>query len=169
MKNKGFTLVELLAVIAILGVVIVLVVPSALSALRNGKQMLKKYDMQGVEEAGKLYVADLDNGFLTYTYNAENNIVVNGKTITPNTELKGYDLKVYLIEYGPIDVTMETLVQEEYYDKGCKYATNENEKDINCHLPKSCTLSVGIESEMGKDGIHYVTTGYTAQIKSGCE
>lgn len=169
MKNKGFTLVELLAVISIIGVVMVLFMPTMLSALRNGKNLLKKYDLEGVEDAGKMYVTDLDNGILTYTYRGSENIEVNGKVITPNTELSGYDLKVFLIEHGPIEVTMETLVAGDYYDKNCKYATKEGEKDKNCHFPKTCTLSVGLEHSFSKDNRYYVTTGYTSKIVRGCE
>ncbi|MCH5167232.1 MAG: type II secretion system protein [Erysipelotrichales bacterium] len=169
MKNKGFTLVELLAVISIMGVVMVLFLPTMLAALRNGKNLLKKYDLEGVEDAGKMYAADLDNGVITYTYTGDEDIEVNGKIIKPNTELKGYDLKVYLIEKGPIEVTMETLVAGDYYDKNCKYATNPGEKDKNCHLPKTCTLSIGLEHTLSKDGLYYVTTGYTSKIVRGCE
>ena len=53
MKNKGFTLVELLAVLSIIGVVAILVMPTMLEALRNGKTMLKKFDKQGVLDAGE--------------------------------------------------------------------------------------------------------------------
>ena len=52
MKNKGFTLVELLAVLSIIGVVAILVMPTMLEALRNGKTMLKKFDKEGVLDAG---------------------------------------------------------------------------------------------------------------------
>lgn len=168
-KSNGYTLVELLAIISIIGAVIILFIPMMLNSLGNAKKMLGEYDLEGLEDAGKMYVTDLDNGIKTYTYKGTSDISINGKTIKPNTELSGYDLKVYLIQKGPIDVTAEFLVSEGYYDENCKYATKAGEKDRNCHAPKNCTLSVGLDYTLTKDKVYYVTTGYTAKIKSGCE
>ena len=168
MKNKGYTLVELLAIISILGVVMILMMPTMLSALRNSKLLIKKYDLEGVEDAGKMYVADRDNGIKSYIYNGDNDIIIRDKTIKPGTHLSGYDFKVYLIDNGPITVDMKTLVEGGYYDKDCKYAENPDEKDINCHLPKDCTLLVGINAKYTSDG-YYVTEEYTAKIGDNCE
>lgn len=173
-KNKGFTLVELLAVISILGVVMILVVPTMLRALGNAKKELSKYDLEGVEDAGKMYVTDLDEGIRDYTYTGKTAIVVNEKTITPGTVLSGYDLKVYIINMGGINVDMGTLVKEGYYNDGCHYAGETFggkvlTEDVGCKLPKDCTLKVGIDYKMSNDGVYYVTKGYTAEIVSGCE
>lgn len=169
MKNKGFTLVEMLTVVSILGVIIILTFPTMMQVFYGARKKLGDYDMQGVEDAGKMYVADLDNDILTYTYNGTKTITVNKKQVTPGTVLSGYDLKVYIIENGPIEVTMETLVKGGYYDENCEYATKPGEKDSNCNLPKTCTLKVGIDWTTSKDGAYYVTKGYTAEIGKGCE
>lgn len=174
MKNKGFTLVELLAVISILGVVMILVVPTMLRALGNSKKLLSEYDLEGVEDAGKMYVNDMDEGLRNYTYNGKDPIVVNDKTITPGTVLSGYDLKVYIINVGGILVDMGTLVKEGYYNDGCHYAGETFggkvlTEDVDCKLPKECTLRVGIDYKMSNDGVYYVTNGYKAEIVSGCE
>ena len=174
MKNRGFTLVELLAVISIMGVVMILVVPTMLRALGNAKKELSKYDLQGVEDAGKMYVTDLDEGILNYTYTGKDNITVNNKVITPGTVLTGYDLKVYIINMGGITVDMGTLVKGGYYNEGCHYAGETFggkvlTEDVDCKLPKECTLRVGIDYKMSNDGVYYVTNGYTAEIVSGCE
>lgn len=174
MKNKGFTLVELLAVISVMGVVMILVVPTMLRALGNSKKLLNQYDMQGVEDAGKMYVNDMDEGLRNYTYTGSENITVNDKTITPGTVLSGYDLKVYIINMGGILVDMGTLVKEGYYNDGCHYAGETFggkvlTEDVDCKLPKECTLRVGIDYKMSNDGVYYVTNAYTAEIVSGCE
>lgn len=174
MKNKGFTLVELLAVISIMGVVMILVVPTMLRALGNSKKLLSQYDLEGVEDAGKMFVTDMDEGLRDYTYNGSETIVVNDKTITPGTVLSGYDLKVFIINQGGILVDMGTLVKEGYYNDGCHYAGETFggkvlTEDLDCKLPKECTLRVGIDYKMSNDGVYYVTNGYKAEIVSGCE
>lgn len=174
MKNKGFTLVELLAVISIMGVVMILVVPTMLRALGNSKKLLNQYDLEGVEDAGKMYVNDMDEGLRDYKYTGSKAIVVNDKTITPGTVLSGYDLKVFIINQGGILVDMGTLVKEGYYNDGCHYAGETFggkvlTEDLDCKLPKECTLRVGIDYKMSKDGVYYVTNGYKAEIVSGCE
>lgn len=174
MKNKGFTLVELLAVISIMGVVMILVVPTMLRALGNSKKLLSQYDLEGVEDAGKMFVTDMDEGLRDYTYNGSEAIVVNDKTITPGTVLSGYDLKVFIINQGGILVDMGTLVKEGYYNDGCHYAGETFggkvlTEDLDCKLPKECTLRVGIDYKMSNDGVYYVTNGYKAEIVSGCE
>ena len=48
MNKKGFTLVELLAVIAILGVLMLIVLPNALSSYRNSKKSIFLSDIQSI-------------------------------------------------------------------------------------------------------------------------
>ena len=57
-KGKGFTLVELLAVIVVLAIVLIVAVPGVLSVINQSKQ--KSYDMQleMIKEAGRLYVTE---------------------------------------------------------------------------------------------------------------
>jgi len=159
MNKKGFTLVELLAVISILGVVAILAIPTLLSALDKGKKLSKQYDEEGIVEAAKMYLIDLDNGVKTITYSGSN-ITVNNKTVKNGDVLSGYDLKVYLIQKGGINVTMKTLVEGGYYDDDCDYTNNPG----RCEVPSDCTIKVSLNYSKSNDGIYYTTTGYTAYI-----
>lgn len=174
MKNKGFTLVELLAVLSILGVVAILIMPTMLSALGNGKKMLSKYDLEGVEDAGKMYITDLDMGQIDYVYEEDEEIKLNDHTYKKGDVLSPYDFKAYVRMKDGLDVDMRKLVKEGYYDKNCRYKGEVFdgkviEKDQNCHVPADCTLHVSIEQTLSEDGRYYMTSGYTAEIKSGCE
>lgn len=61
MKKKGFTIVELLAVITILGLLLTLAVPMILNASGDVQKGLSKQMEKGLKEAGELLGLDLDD------------------------------------------------------------------------------------------------------------
>lgn len=56
MKNKGFTLVEMLIVIIILGVLLILVIPNLTGLVADQKEKSLKIHLDNVEQATKLYI-----------------------------------------------------------------------------------------------------------------
>jgi type II secretion system protein G len=58
MNKKGFTLVELLIVIAIIGIVAAIAVPNLLTALQKGKQKATMGDMKTIGGAIEDYMSD---------------------------------------------------------------------------------------------------------------
>jgi len=58
MKNKGFTLVELLIVIVILGVLSSFVTGNFLNSLKKGRDTKRKGDLQQLQKAFELYYED---------------------------------------------------------------------------------------------------------------
>jgi general secretion pathway protein G len=65
MKNRGFTLLEVLVVIAILGILAALVVPRIMDRPDEAKRVAAKADIGAIVQALKLY--RLDNGFYPST------------------------------------------------------------------------------------------------------
>ncbi len=59
-KNQGFTLIELMVVIIILGILAMWVAPKIMSRPEEAKQVKARLDIQNLETALKLY--KLDNG-----------------------------------------------------------------------------------------------------------
>lgn len=59
MKKKGFTLVELLIVIAIIGIIAAIAIPNLLTALQKGKQKATAGDMKSLGTSIESYLTDV--------------------------------------------------------------------------------------------------------------
>ena len=57
-KKNAFTLVELLAVIVILGLLAAVAVPSIIGPLKNSKQDLYEFQIKNIKEAAKSWAAE---------------------------------------------------------------------------------------------------------------
>lgn len=156
MKNKnGFTLIEVMAVVTLLGVIVVLITPAISSIFNRTKQAIKDYDKNTLIDAGRLYAEHIYNGgttvVTTNTYDDQCNIInktTENKPASYNTgsqELSGYDL----IKYAALNdlyVTAEDLVKNGYYDSGCDYsADNKCSYSKECKVSKECTLKIHFE------------------------
>ena len=164
-NNKGFTLVEILAVISIIGVVSILLIPTLLNVFYKSKGMLDDYLKEKLIDAGKMYVTDLDTGIKDYIYTGDKNIEIDGTIYSPGSKISGYDLRVYIIENNGINVSVKDLVKDGYFDKECNYETNKKQ----CKVKDTCILKVKIKSELVQNDRYYISNGYDAELLEGCE
>ena len=67
-KKNGFTLVELLTVITILGIVVVFLIAANMGILGKSKDKIEELALKQFYDGGKLYLADIDNGLYGYTF-----------------------------------------------------------------------------------------------------
>lgn len=85
--NKGFTLVELIIVIALIGLMAILIVPSVIKTLNKADQKLLKIQEQQVEDAAEIYLEDyclspLNDTYecpLSYTIDSSGEILYSGE------------------------------------------------------------------------------------------
>ena len=88
MKTRGFTLLEVLVVVAILGILAALVVPQLMGRPDDAKRVAAKADVGAIVQALKLY--RLDNGFYPSTDQGLQALVVRPTTQpTPNNWKQG--------------------------------------------------------------------------------
>ena len=82
MKKKGFTLVELLAVIVVLAIIALIAVPTILGVIDKAKRGAFKASVMGIIESGELYLA---TGTLNYNENDEMVFTCNGSKCETST------------------------------------------------------------------------------------
>lgn len=163
-SKKGFTLVEMLAVIIILGVVMIVAAPSVLEALSNSKKTIDDFNKQALLDGAEMYLTDISEGVIQYKNTTGSTITIakTGHTYANNAVLSPYDFRCYAIEKNGIDIKVTDLVKGEYFDSNCDY----NNSSTDCKLKNTCVLKAKIKYET-RNG-YYVTTGYDISIKEKC-
>ena len=61
MKNKGFTLVEMLAVIVLLSIIALIAVPAITGIIKGSKETLSEAQLKSIENSARNWASDIDN------------------------------------------------------------------------------------------------------------
>ena len=122
-KNKGFTLVELLAVIVILALIALIATPIILNVINDAKKQAAKDSAYGYMDAVEKYIVSSeleDKSIKDRTYSVEelNNMGVSVKGSTPdngnieikNSSVKSYDIGIdgYVVSNGKVEKVSTT-------------------------------------------------------------
>ena len=122
-KNKGFTLVELLAVIVILALIALIATPIILNVINDAKKQAAKDSAYGYMDAVEKYIVSSeleDKSIKDRTYSVEelNNMGVSVKGSTPdngnieikNSSVKSYDIGIdgYVVRNGKVEKVSTT-------------------------------------------------------------
>ena len=104
MNRKGFTLVELLAVIALLAIIIVFAVPNLLNVFSEGKNKLSSIQKNQIKSAVEMYL----NDYCTEPI---------GDNVCPSSLTKTTDSNG-IIKITGGDISLSTLSTAGYFDDG---------------------------------------------------
>lgn len=141
MKNKnGFTLPEILAVVTIIGVVLLIFIPSYLNILNTANRELSKEEKKMFVDSGNTYATALKNNTDSYT-DSSNNTYENYAFVEYLNSIAKRNTDGTLT--ATIPVTAEYLVKKGYYNENCDY--NDSTKSGNCKVNKECTLNIEFE------------------------
>lgn len=87
MKKNGFTMVELLAVITILGVLVAITVPFVMDNVNNTKKKACQQTVDTIKQTTQLYLRDYHDS-ITGIDIVNNNIAITIQTLVDNENLK---------------------------------------------------------------------------------
>ena len=161
-KINGFTLVELLATIVIIGVVAIIVVPTVINNIEEARIKLYETQIQNVELSAKKWATEnrkeLDNEYLNPTFISltmlkDTGFLTNEKIKNPSTggEMNGcikisydYDNKIYKYKYDGKNISCNDKTEKGYY-----YTKKNNiwEKDLTHQINSIYSYLVGSEQE----------------------
>ena len=131
MKKKGFTLVELLAVIVILAVIALIATPTILGVIDKAKRSSLQDSGYGLVEAANLYYAQYSNG-KTVRFDIEDNQIITETENTLNYKGTIKNGTVLINNKGEITVCINDG----------KYAAYKNYQDTKVTIvdSKTCTI-----------------------------
>ena len=115
-NNRGFTLIEIMVVVVILGILAAVIVPRFLSRPDEAKVTKPKVDMKSLEEALGLF--KLDNGFYPSTDQGLKALVEKPQTgrIPSQYSAEGYLKKVPLDPWGNPYVYLSPGLHSQNFD-----------------------------------------------------
>ena len=150
-KNKGFTLVELLAVIVILALIALIATPIILNVINDAKKQAAKDSAYGYMDAVEKYIVSSeleDKSIQDRTYSVEelNSMGVSVKGSTPdngnieikNSSVKSYDIGIdgYVVSNGKVDKVSTT---KSFKNGTAVYYNPETENKCSKEAAKSTT------------------------------
>ena len=135
MKKRGFTLIELIVVIAIIGVLAAILVPAMLGYVRRSKITTSNHAAKSVYNALNIAIVEMEAYDLPPQKLSNQDITTTGKTI--------YLQKDTALPAGPTD-DYNTLLNA-LYTKVCNYFSDVSKiQDISFRIRESGCIGVGV-------------------------
>ena len=128
MKKRGFTLVELLAIILILAIIALITVPMVITLIRNARKSVFKSNAEQVLSASKMYYSKniTDDGVIIEIRDNQVNKLQYMNDTSNSEALPGFHLKGKLPQKGKITITDDGKIAFDLYNGDfCAYKTEE--------------------------------------------
>lgn len=131
-KNKGFTLIELVVVIAIIGILAALISGNFINSLKRGRDSQRKADLEHIQKALELYYEDKLAYPATLTFGSVLDDPVSGKKymLTIPTDPKTSNFYRYCVN---------DLNNPQQYQLYARLENNEDKKIITPSPLTNCT------------------------------
>ena len=142
MNKKGFTLVEVLAVLVILSLLLILTIPSIRDALTNGKNKINDINKKQIEDAAKIIVDEVI--YCNMSDETKKLLEVDENKLDENNK------KIPICEQA-----MTSLTQKDENDNIIGKNINISDLELSNNDLKKCsgTINVKIDSETYKETI----------------
>ena len=168
MKKRGFTLVEVLAIILILAIIASITVPMIITLIRNARKSVFKSNAEQVLSASKMYYSKniTDDGVIIEIRENQVNKLQYMNDTTNSEALPGFHMKGKLPQKGKITITDDGKIAFDLYNGDfCAYKTEEantiyilegDNCDKNVKIPKI----EGTVATKDKDKLVVVASGF---------
>ena len=168
MKKRGFTLVELLAIILILAIIALITVPMIITLIRNARKSVFKSNAEQVLSASKMYYSKniTDDGVIIEIRENQVNKLQYMNDTTNSEALPGFQVKGKLPQKGKITITDDGKIAFDLYNGDfCAYKTEDantiyilegDNCDKNVKIPKI----EGTVTTKDKDKLVVVASGF---------
>lgn len=103
MNRRGYTFIELLGVIVLLGIILVISIPSITGALKGSRVKSEEVFLDKLSDTIDSYITMNSNKF-TYTYIKDFNKIDNNDSNT---------VKIYSTKINGSDITMQNIINDE--------------------------------------------------------
>ena len=170
MKKRGFTLVELLAIILLLAVIALITVPMIITLIRNTRKSVFKSNAEQVLSTAKMYYSKniTDDGVII---NISDNQVkqlqyINSGSSTNLEDLPNFHIKGKLPERGKITIANDGKIAFDLYSgEFCAYKTEEANtiyilEGDNCNRNVKIPKIEGTVATKDKDKLVVVASGF---------
>ena len=144
-KKKGFTLIELIAVLVIMAIIALIVTPLVMSIIRKAKISARKRSVDAYGRSVELAIASylMDNGYFPTNADLPNlKVEYSGSTVVCNVMSMKENGGLYLSECKVNDVEVkDSSTEDGWYHYGTRDLTNEEYVDMYGDALKTVSLA----------------------------
>lgn len=128
MKRKGFTIIELLAVLVVLGILMIFAVPAIFKTEEGALNKIREQELKNIKDACNMVAIDLDD-YMSSIYNCKTGSWVESKC-TKNEN-----------KWETATITMKDLIDHKYFEDKQSHCTRGD------NINKEITITKGIDGK----------------------